>query len=530
MEALRMMVEDEAASNHSIPFILVSESWFKSYNRGASVAIPGYSLHRADRDRRIGGGVALYAHENLPATSTLQFDNSQFNTMAPPQQQFNTMAPPPQQFIPTVPPPQQFIPTVPPPQLTYHTVPLQQTCPTAPQQYNTTVTPPQPNFPLAPPPPEYTKVPYPPRFHTAVPPAHQYSPMLPLQQYCNPQQYETMVPTLPTCLLPTSDSSPARGNDNIPSGPSNPEDVSLLPNTFNVQSTTPNQPYSSLLLLNAGTGGLNTAAGSKNEWKMEALRMMVEDEAASNHSIPFILVSESWFKSYNRGASVAIPGYSLHRADRDRRIDDVTIVLGGDLNFPEIDWDSQSLNFNNRGNSGAASALFELMSEFFLTQVVDIRQLEFNTMAPPTQQSKPTMPPTQHLNIIAPPPQQQLNTMAPPPQQFIPMVPPPQQFIPTVPPPQQFIPTVPPQAPQLTYHTVPPQFHTAVPPAQQYCNPQHTMVPSQPACYPLPTPVQPGEMTTYHQVLAIPRTSPFFQTPSMCSLPPPTNPIHPFYY
>ena len=166
---------------------------------------------------------------------------------------------------------------------------------------------------------------------------------------------------------------------------------------------------------------------------------MVEDEAAANHSIPFILVSETWFKSYNRGSSVSIPGYSLHRADRDRRIgggvalfahenlpatstqqfdnsvcqglicyfetikwcvavfyrppsatlqefkelaefarkslvdipDDSTIVFGGDFNFPEINWDSHSLKFNNRGNSGAANLIFELMSEFFLTQVVD---------------------------------------------------------------------------------------------------------------------------------------------------------------
>ena len=47
----------------------------KSYIQDAQMAIPGYNLFRCDRSARVGGGVALYSHDELPITNVQTYDD-----------------------------------------------------------------------------------------------------------------------------------------------------------------------------------------------------------------------------------------------------------------------------------------------------------------------------------------------------------------------------------------------------------------------------------------------------------------------
>ena len=47
---------------------VITESHFKSKHIDNVVAVPGYTLLRRDRERRRGGGVALYVKSSLPSS------------------------------------------------------------------------------------------------------------------------------------------------------------------------------------------------------------------------------------------------------------------------------------------------------------------------------------------------------------------------------------------------------------------------------------------------------------------------------
>ena len=66
----------EQAKNHSLPFLCFTETWLKSYNLDAQIHIPGYDIRRSNRSKRLGGGVLLYSHINLPISFTAQHDDS----------------------------------------------------------------------------------------------------------------------------------------------------------------------------------------------------------------------------------------------------------------------------------------------------------------------------------------------------------------------------------------------------------------------------------------------------------------------
>ena len=68
-------IEGERAKKHSLPFIALSETWLKSYISDAQLHIPGYALSRCDRQGRVGGGVLLYSHEDIPVSSVTTFDD-----------------------------------------------------------------------------------------------------------------------------------------------------------------------------------------------------------------------------------------------------------------------------------------------------------------------------------------------------------------------------------------------------------------------------------------------------------------------
>ena len=63
------------ASSNCIPFIALTETWLKPYVHDAQLHIDGYDIHRCDRGTRVGGGVLLYTHQDLPITRTEAFDN-----------------------------------------------------------------------------------------------------------------------------------------------------------------------------------------------------------------------------------------------------------------------------------------------------------------------------------------------------------------------------------------------------------------------------------------------------------------------
>ena len=69
------LIQEEKSKNHSLPFIALTETWLKSYMSDAQLQIPGYSVSRSDRDARVGGGVLLYSHVNLPVSECNTFDD-----------------------------------------------------------------------------------------------------------------------------------------------------------------------------------------------------------------------------------------------------------------------------------------------------------------------------------------------------------------------------------------------------------------------------------------------------------------------
>ncbi len=75
IENLRSLVTEELSKSHCLPFIAVTETWLKYYIKDAQVNIPNYVVSRCDRNKRIGGGVLLYSHENVPVTSCATYDD-----------------------------------------------------------------------------------------------------------------------------------------------------------------------------------------------------------------------------------------------------------------------------------------------------------------------------------------------------------------------------------------------------------------------------------------------------------------------
>ena len=69
-------IESERKKGHKLPFISLTETWLKSYILDAQLHIPGYNISRSDRDKRVGGGVLLYSHEDIPITNCESFDDS----------------------------------------------------------------------------------------------------------------------------------------------------------------------------------------------------------------------------------------------------------------------------------------------------------------------------------------------------------------------------------------------------------------------------------------------------------------------
>jgi len=68
-------VQEEKSKNHSLPFIALTETWLKSYVSDAQLHVPGYVVSRPDRDARVGGGVLLYSHGNIPVSECHTFDD-----------------------------------------------------------------------------------------------------------------------------------------------------------------------------------------------------------------------------------------------------------------------------------------------------------------------------------------------------------------------------------------------------------------------------------------------------------------------
>ena len=73
---LKSYILKESDINHSIPFIALTETWLKGYIADAQINLPGYTVTRSDRDKRIGGGVLLFSHASVPVTSYFTFDDS----------------------------------------------------------------------------------------------------------------------------------------------------------------------------------------------------------------------------------------------------------------------------------------------------------------------------------------------------------------------------------------------------------------------------------------------------------------------
>ena len=75
MHDLISTIESERLKKHALPFIALTETWLKSYIADAQLHIPGYCISRCDRNRRIGGGVLLYSHEDIPISSCEVYDD-----------------------------------------------------------------------------------------------------------------------------------------------------------------------------------------------------------------------------------------------------------------------------------------------------------------------------------------------------------------------------------------------------------------------------------------------------------------------
>ena len=71
--------EIEALGNEDctvpIKFIALTETWLQPYISDAQVQIDNFSISRSDRINRTGGGVALYSHNNYPATNIRTYDD-----------------------------------------------------------------------------------------------------------------------------------------------------------------------------------------------------------------------------------------------------------------------------------------------------------------------------------------------------------------------------------------------------------------------------------------------------------------------
>ena len=75
MSEISSLVQEEISKNHSLPFIALTETWLKSYISDAQLHVPGYLVSRSDRDTRVGGGVLLYSHINIPVSKVEKFDD-----------------------------------------------------------------------------------------------------------------------------------------------------------------------------------------------------------------------------------------------------------------------------------------------------------------------------------------------------------------------------------------------------------------------------------------------------------------------
>ena len=69
------MLNAQFENNHSIPFVVLTETWLKSYVTNAQLHIPGYEVSRCDRNKKRGGGVLLYSHQNLPISQESLLDD-----------------------------------------------------------------------------------------------------------------------------------------------------------------------------------------------------------------------------------------------------------------------------------------------------------------------------------------------------------------------------------------------------------------------------------------------------------------------
>ena len=63
------------ATSNSVPFIALTETWLKPYVQNAQLHIENYNIFRCDRGTRVGGGVLLYAHQDLPITNVITYDD-----------------------------------------------------------------------------------------------------------------------------------------------------------------------------------------------------------------------------------------------------------------------------------------------------------------------------------------------------------------------------------------------------------------------------------------------------------------------
>ena len=73
---IQSIILEEKEKNHSLPFIALTETWLKSYISDAQLQIPGYVASRCDRGSRVGGGVLLYSHNNIPLSECSTFDDN----------------------------------------------------------------------------------------------------------------------------------------------------------------------------------------------------------------------------------------------------------------------------------------------------------------------------------------------------------------------------------------------------------------------------------------------------------------------
>jgi exonuclease III len=66
----------ETALSANAVALVVTETWLKPEVLNSEIAIPGFIVHRSDREERFRGGVCIYTREDIPAVSVASFDNS----------------------------------------------------------------------------------------------------------------------------------------------------------------------------------------------------------------------------------------------------------------------------------------------------------------------------------------------------------------------------------------------------------------------------------------------------------------------